>query len=87
MSLSPTPDFDWLLVEWRGPKQTAATSCSYCREPLGDDEDDGYEIPLMLWTAFGQLGWRQPNADWNKDGWAARFCINCQRRYWGFTDA
>jgi hypothetical protein len=72
MSLSPTPDFDWLLVEWRGPKQTAATSCSYCREPLGDDEDDGYEIPLMLW---------------NKDGWGARFCINCQRRYWGFTDA
>lgn len=66
--LSPTPDFDWLLVEWRGPRQTVATACSYCREPLGDPDDDDHEIPLILW---------------NEAGWAARFCIKCQRRYWG----
>jgi hypothetical protein len=67
--LAPTSDFDWLLVEWRGPKQTVARSCSYCRESLGDPEDEGYQIPLMLW---------------NEDGWAARFCVSCQRKYWGF---
>lgn len=68
MALRPTPDFDWNLVEWRGPKQTVARDCSYCRAPLGDEDDDDFEIPLMMW---------------NQDGWAARFCMDCQCKYWG----
>ena len=49
-SLQPKPGFDWLLVEWRGPKQRRIMRCSYCAGPLRENE-----VPLMLWNKAGWL--------------------------------
>lgn len=53
-----------------GPDEPPAEDCSYCDAPLGNEDDPDYEIPLILWRA---------------GGWCARFCIDCQRRWWGMS--
>lgn len=46
--LKPTDDFDWKLVVWGAPDDTVAENCSYCGEPLGEDE-----MPLIMWNKAG----------------------------------
>lgn len=48
MSLQPTPEFNWAQVSWGGPKQRRTEVCSYCDQPLGEED-----IPLMLWNEAG----------------------------------
>lgn len=48
MTLKPTAEFDPNLVSWGGPNQARTETCSYCEQPLGEDE-----IPLMLWNKDG----------------------------------
>ena len=70
MILHPTAEFNWQQVSWGGPDEVVTETCSYCEAPLGDMDEPDYEVPLILW---------------NKDGWCAQFCIECQRRYWGMA--
>lgn len=68
MVIHPSKDFDWTQVSWGGPDEPVSETCSYCDAPLGDEYEPDYEVPLIIW---------------NKGGWCARFCIECQRTYWG----
>lgn len=44
--LQPNPGFNWMLVQWSGPDEVMADECSYCGEPIGEDE-----VPLRMWNA------------------------------------
>jgi hypothetical protein len=48
MSLSPMPGFNWSQVGWGAPDQVRTLQCSYCDEPLDDEE-----MPLILWRGDG----------------------------------
>jgi uncharacterized protein with PIN domain len=69
-TLKPKPGFDWSRVNWGGPDQRRTDRCSYCDKLFPDPYDDDVEdfVPLIMW---------------NKDGWAAEFCEDCQREWWG----
>lgn len=71
MKLEPRPGFDWAAVSWGEPDEPPTETCSYCVAPLGDPDEPDYEVPLILWT---------------RAGGCARFCINCQRQWWGLSD-
>jgi hypothetical protein len=49
MSLEPLPGFNWSQVAWGAPNQVRTEHCSYCDEPMDQDE----EIPLILWRPDG----------------------------------
>ena len=42
--LRPLPGFNWMLVKWGGPDELVDENCSYCDQPIGEDE-----VPLMIW--------------------------------------
>lgn len=71
-TLKPKPGFDWSLVNWGGPEQRRTDRCSYCDKPFPDEDDEEADdadfVPLVMW---------------NKDGWCAEFCHDCQRKWWG----
>jgi hypothetical protein len=67
-SLAPKPGFEWMAVNWGGPDEPRTKHCSYCGDPLPDDEEDAGFIPLILWNAAG---------------WCAEFCDKCQWEWWG----
>lgn len=69
-TLAPREGFDWMQVSWGGPDEPVSFTCSYCDAPLPRDDDDDYEVPLILWNA---------------EGWCARFCSECQRKWWGMS--
>jgi hypothetical protein len=66
--LAPKPGFEWMAVNWGGPDEPRTKHCSYCGDPLPDDEEDAGFIPLILWNAAG---------------WCAEFCDKCQWEWWG----
>ncbi len=66
--ISPKPGFDWNLVQWGGPNEPRTEHCSYCGNPLPDDDEDHGFMPLILW---------------NSEGWCAEFCDDCQAQWWG----
>ena len=70
-TISPLPGFDWSKVKWGGPNEPVAIRCSYCDAPLGDDMDEDYQGPLILWSP---------------EGACAQFCIACQKIIWGFGE-
>jgi hypothetical protein len=69
-TLKPRPGFDWTRVNWGGPNQIRTDRCSYCDKLFPDPYGDGDSdfVPLILW---------------NGEGWAAEFCDDCQRKWWG----
>lgn len=46
--LQPRLGFDWMLVSWGGPDETRTLTCSYCEQPLRDEE-----MPLVAWNEQG----------------------------------
>ncbi len=48
MKLEPLPGFDWSRVKWGGANQRRTATCSYCSEPLDEDQ-----MPLILWKESG----------------------------------
>ena len=47
-TIKPLAEFNWLMVQWRGPKQTPGDRCSYCGAVIPDDD-----VPLMMWNKEG----------------------------------
>lgn len=43
--------FDWSRVRWAGAYEPPPDHCSYCDEPLPQDDDDF--MPLMFWKEAG----------------------------------
>ena len=48
--LQPLPGWDWAKVNWGAPDAPRTEHCSYCGVKLPDQDDPGYEIPLIVWT-------------------------------------
>jgi hypothetical protein len=47
-TLRPRLGFLWCNVKWGAPDDRVSESCSYCGEPIADDE-----VPLRLWNKAG----------------------------------
>lgn len=46
--LRPRPGFNPLLIRWGGPDELVDENCSYCDQPIGEDE-----MPLRMWNDKG----------------------------------
>jgi hypothetical protein len=45
-ALQPLPGFNWMQVAWGAPDELVAEQCSYCDEPIPDDD-----VPLIMCRA------------------------------------
>jgi hypothetical protein len=43
--LTPGAEWDWSAVSWGAPDELPTETCSYCDQPLGEEE-----MPLILWN-------------------------------------
>jgi hypothetical protein len=43
--LTPRPGFNPLLIRWGGPDEFVDENCSYCDQPIGEEE-----VPLRMWN-------------------------------------
>jgi hypothetical protein len=72
MNLRPKPGFNPMLLTWGGPDEPVAEACSYCDEPIGEDD-----VPLIMWR---EDGWTVRFCTACQEVWFGFQCFEPRRR-------